>query len=316
MVDDPSVLDRRPLVVKVSNESPEVRPQSGLSSADNVWEYQMEGFQQTRYTAIYYSQSPERVGSVRSARLVDVEELVYMYDGLLVYSGCSTGVCYRIKIAPWGNQRAFREDDVALLRIPDVPRPGTNRYHTLFTIPEKIWEEADSRKVNGRPNLRPLIFDTRIPADGIETADFIIDYPDLGPRHRWHYDVDTGKWLSFTQDQRYQAPEQPDIDILTNRQLAFDNVVLIYAEHRLADFIEDEPNQLASVGTKLTGEGDAVIMRDGKRFICRWVRTELSDMFRFVDKNGIPVRLKPGTTWFNVYSANMFEPTVSFSIEQ
>jgi hypothetical protein len=197
-----------------------------------------------------------------------------------------------------------------------LPHQGCNRYHTLFTIPEKIWEEADSRKVNGRPNLRPLIFDTRLPADGIETEDFIIDYPDLGPRHHWHYDTDTTKWFSFTQDQRYQAPEQPDIDMLTNRQIAFDNVVLIYAEHRLADFIEDEPNQLASVGIKLTGEGDAVIMRDGKRFSCHWVRSELSDMVRFVDKNGHPVWLKPGTTWFNVYSANMFEPTVSFSTDQ
>jgi DUF3048 family protein len=312
-VDDPSVLDRRPLVTKVSNESPEVRPQSGLSFADNVWEYQMEGFQQTRFTAIFYSQMPERVGSVRSARLIDVEELVYMYDGLLVYSGCSIGVCYRIKTAPWGNQRAFREDDVALLRIPDVPRPGTNRYHTLFALPEKIWQEADERKVNGRPNLRPLLFSPHTPADGIATTDFVIDYPDLGSRHRWHYDATSNKWLSFVLDQRFQAPEIADVDSLTEKQLAFDNVVLVYADHRLADFIEDEPNQLASVGIKLTGEGDAVIMRDGKRFPCRWVREQPSDMIRFVDKNGNPIPLKPGTTWFNVYSDNMFQPTVSFS---
>ncbi|NDJ52345.1 MAG: DUF3048 domain-containing protein, partial [Chloroflexi bacterium] len=40
-VDDVAVLERRPLLIKVSNESDRVRPQSGLAFADHVWEYQM-----------------------------------------------------------------------------------------------------------------------------------------------------------------------------------------------------------------------------------------------------------------------------------
>jgi hypothetical protein len=311
VVQDPSVLNRRPLLIKVSNESPEVRPQSGLSFADNVWEYQMEGLEQTRYTGIYYSRAPVRVGSVRSARLIDVEQLMYMYDGLLAYSGCSIGVCSVIENSPI-KDRAFREDKVALVRIKDIPRPGTNNYHILFALPDKVWELADQRGVNHKPNLEPLIFDDSPPKGGIRTSDFIIDYPALGPLHRWHFDTNKVKWLSFTEDQRERAPEQPDIDLLTQTQLAFDNVVLIYAEHSLADFIEDEPNQLASVRINLVGSGDAVVMRNGLRYNGRWERNQLSDMISLIGSDGRPIPLKPGTTWFNVYSSNMAQPDVTF----
>jgi hypothetical protein len=313
-VDDPDVLLRRPLVTKISNESPEVRPQSGLSFADNVWEYQMEGFEQTRYTAIFYSQAPARAGSVRSARLIDLEHLVPMYDGLLIYSGCSIGVCYRISIAPWFD-RTFKEtiDKNFLVRMPNIPRPGTNRYHTLFAVPEEVWKEADLRGVNQAPTfIHPLTFSSDVPQGGVPTTDFSIDYPDLGPRHHWHYGQDTHKWYSFTEDQRMRDEEAPDIDMLTDKQLAFDNVVLIYAEHYLADFIEDEPNQLASVGVNLLGGGDAVVMRDGRRYNCRWVRQESGDMINLVDFSGKPIPLKPGTTWFNVASSNMFQPVIAF----
>jgi hypothetical protein len=109
-----------------------------------------------------------------------------------------------------------------------------------------------------------------------------------------------------------RVEEVPDIDMLTNKQLAFDNIVLIYAEHYLADFIEDESNQLASVGINLLGSGDAVLMRDGKRFNCRWVRQNQDDMINLMDFEGNQIPLKPGTTWFNVSSMNMYQPDVSF----
>ncbi|MBN1429292.1 MAG: DUF3048 domain-containing protein [Anaerolineae bacterium] len=315
IVNDLAVLKRRPLVVKISNESPEVRPQSGLSFADHVWEYQMEGFEQTRYTAIYYSRAPERAGSVRSVRMIDVEHLVPMYDGLLVYSGCSIGMCYRLSITPWFD-RAFREtlEKDFLVRMPDFPRPGTNRYHTLFSVPDAVWEEADARGVNQAPVIiRSLVFGSDLPENGISTTDFVIDYPGLGPLHHWQYVYDTQRWYSFTEDQRMRDDEAPDIDMLTNKQIAFDNIVLIYAEHYLADFIEDEPNQLASVGINLQGHGDAVLMRDGKRYNCRWIREGSEEMIALVDFDNNPIPLKPGTVWFNIFSSNMYQPEVSFS---
>src|SRR5262245_38861938 len=40
---DPALLDRRPLAIKVANYPRYIRPQSGLTLADNVFEYYIEG---------------------------------------------------------------------------------------------------------------------------------------------------------------------------------------------------------------------------------------------------------------------------------
>ncbi len=311
-VGDPSVLDRSPLVVKVSNESPEVRPQSGLSFADHVWEHQMEGWAQTRYTAIFYSRAPERVGSVRSVRLIDTEHLLPMYDGLLVFSGASSGMWEIITNAPWV-ERTFRENTAYAIRDQNIPRIGTDYYHSLFATPEAVWREATGRGVNQRPNLGYIAFDTAIPAGGVPTSEVSIDYPGLGPKHTWRYDPASGRWLSSTEDQRMRVPDTPDVDFLTGEQLAYDNVVIIHAEHYLADFIEDERNQLLSVGVHLIGEGRAVLLRDGQRFECKWQRDSISSMIQLVDADGKPIPLKPGTVWYNLASIHQYPPEIMFT---
>ncbi|MCA9966156.1 MAG: DUF3048 domain-containing protein, partial [Anaerolineales bacterium] len=72
-LDDNTNLLRRPIAVKISNSPPEwVRPQSGIGQADLVFEHVTEG-PITRFTALFYSQTPEKIGPIRSARLIDVE---------------------------------------------------------------------------------------------------------------------------------------------------------------------------------------------------------------------------------------------------
>ena len=93
-VEDESRLDRIPVLIKVSN-SLEVRPQSGLSMADIVFEHFAEGGI-TRFTALFYGQDPGKVGSVRSGRLIDIE-LPAMYSAIFGYSGSSAGVKNRIR---------------------------------------------------------------------------------------------------------------------------------------------------------------------------------------------------------------------------
>jgi hypothetical protein len=90
MVEDPAVLQRRPLLVRIGNDA-EVRPQSGLSEADLVWEEAMDGWTLTRLTAIVWSKDPELLRPVRSARLFTIE-LGHMFDGALVHSGANDSV--------------------------------------------------------------------------------------------------------------------------------------------------------------------------------------------------------------------------------
>ncbi|MCD6355663.1 MAG: DUF3048 domain-containing protein, partial [Anaerolineaceae bacterium] len=80
-VSDPALLERRPVMVKVSNFPRLGRPHAGLSFADIVFEYFI-GFGQNRFLALYYGQDAEKIGPVRSGRRVDAE-LVTMYSGVL-----------------------------------------------------------------------------------------------------------------------------------------------------------------------------------------------------------------------------------------
>ena len=67
-VDDPDRLHRRPIFVCVNNDPVGRSAHWGLSQADLIYEYIVDGYTMTRLTAIYQSQEAGRIGPVRSAR--------------------------------------------------------------------------------------------------------------------------------------------------------------------------------------------------------------------------------------------------------
>ena len=80
---DPALMDRRPLAIKVANYPRYIRPQSGLTLADNVFEYYIEAGL-TRFIAVFYGNNSEWVGPVRSGRYFD-ENIQRMYHAYLVF---------------------------------------------------------------------------------------------------------------------------------------------------------------------------------------------------------------------------------------
>ena len=99
-VDDPARLQRRPIFICVNNDPVGRSAHWGLSQADLVYEYIVDGFTITRLTAMYQSQDAARVGPVRSARYPNVW-LVDSYDGVLACSGGSDAIRYILKKRFW-----------------------------------------------------------------------------------------------------------------------------------------------------------------------------------------------------------------------
>lgn len=297
-VEDPDMLEHSPLAIKISN-SPAVRPQSGLATADIIYEHYAEG-RITRFTAIFYGAYPERVGSVRSGRLIDLE-IPAMYDALFSFSGMSGGVKER-----------FRESDLFPNRVatPDfgigqpyfyrVPREGLAFEHTLFADPLSLRDLAQERGIDGPPEFPKLMaFNETVPEGAVvDDASYVeINYLPTVCTAQWTYDEGTGRWGRMSAGAVHN-------DYLTGEQLTAANVVLIFANHLETEIWEemigDQSNWKRSIEIQVWGNGSALIFRDGKMLQAYWKREARDHMLTFWDGGGHPLPLKPGNSWFQL----------------
>jgi hypothetical protein len=289
VVADPANLNRRPLVVKISNAPPLVRPQAGIGAADLVFEHYAEGGL-TRFSAVFYGDAPDRVGSIRSARLIDYE-LVPMVKGLLAFSGASIGVEDLLNTSDfsdrlykgvlYGLPYYWRDEEI------EVP-------HNMFMNPNALWELAAEEGLNQRPDLNGMAFlEAAPPGQTGDVTDIDIRY--RATRVLWKYDVALGRYKRF-------ADGEPHFDINTDTQITASNVVVIYADHTFTDIVESEfqGSKSYSIEIKLWFEGEATLFRDGKRYDGHWVRPTREDLISLRTDDGQMLYLKPGKTWFQV----------------
>jgi len=289
---DPALFARRPMAVKISNAPDSVRPQAGLGSAALVFEHYVEGGL-TRFTALFWSSVPARVGSIRSARLIDLE-LVAMYDALFVYSGASEPIRQRIAALPIA-PRAYegtRVGEPLYYRDPSLPMP-----HNLFAVPAAVWARAAAENLDKPGEFDGgLVFDPRPPADAPAVRQITIDY---GPDEvRWTYDPDTRRYTRSSDGEIHR-------DALTDEPITAANVVVIYAHHQ-PDYtiVESEWQGVKSysIEIQIWTLGPVMVFRDGRRQAGYWQRWEEEDPLALTtDQAGeLPLALKPGNTWFEV----------------
>ncbi len=289
-LDDPARQSFRPMAVKISNAPPLVRPQAGIGQADVVFEHYTEG-SLTRFTALFLSQLPRRVGSIRSARLIDVE-IPEMFESYLVYSGASQGVRDRIEATAFA-PRAFYGVEIGppvYYRDPALPVP-----HNLFADLVAAHELAARLRVNTppAPNYSALAFSPDPPPGGEPAERIDLGYAVSGVFYR--YDAAAGVYWRWTDG-------EPHYDANTDRQLAAANVVVLYANHTLTDIVESEwqGSVSYSIEIQLWGEGRAVVFRDGLRYDGTWERPRAEEMFLLRTDDGAILCLRPGVTFFQL----------------
>lgn len=289
--EDPEVLNRRPIAIKVSNYPSLVRPQRGLNNADLVFEHYAEGGA-TRFTAVFYSEDAHTVGSVRSARLIDFE-IPVMYDAAFGYSGSSGAIKDRMATVDWfdrvispdfghgGFYRIYPEDE-------DI-----DFWHTMFTDTYRLRDILQERGLDVRPTFQNGMFFSPEPPEGGTPAEQI----EIGYRASyvtWWYDSGLGRYFRWNDGERH-------IDANRGEQINFKNIVAISARHVETDIPETEVRQGAnSIEIQIWGEGPASIFRDGQRFEGHWHRDDPHDMLTFSDMDGNPIPLAPGNTWFQL----------------
>jgi len=300
-VADPEILNRRPVMVKVTNFPSDARPQAGLSKADVVFEYYIGEFM-NRFLAVFYGKDAEKAGPIRSGRLVDAQ-LVNMYGGLLVYGSADVKVD-GVLIQTLG------ERAISFLEAPCPAVCGTDTHaSTVFTNTAELTRFAKKDAINdSRPDLSGMIFDARVPQSDQMAVKIAVQYVKFY-RGEWEYDPDTHLYLRWIDDDSIKVPPVmvPLKDRLNDKQLAFSNLVLIFA-----NYTEFAPTlHEIDIWKNTTGER-AIFFRDGVMTEGTWRSVGYDRPIQFFNHYGIPYALKPGNTWIVIVgNSSKFEQPAS-----
>jgi hypothetical protein len=294
VVADPSTLERVPVAIKISNWPGQyVRPQAGINSADLIYEHYNEGWFASRWTAIYLGQDPERVGPVRSGRIIDLE-IPAIYKAVFACSGFSNGVIALFKASDLYPDWVVSESLPATLSPSPFYRDHSRDVpleHTMYTDPDRIRAWAAEHDVSGRQDLQGMVFTDEPTVEGTPATTIEIPFNYLDAE--WRYDEASGRYLRWSDGVAHT-------DALDGQQLSAANVVVLYVPQYNTDIVEDAHSGALSIRWELWYSNRAIIFRDGVQTEAFWQRWERPDMLTLTDEEGAPIPLKVGNTFFEV----------------
>jgi len=295
-VEDPTILDRRPVAVKISNYPRDIRPQWGLSVADQVFEYYHEGGL-TRFHAIFYGNDTSEAGPIRSARFPD-DQLIQAYKSVFAFGSAD----YRVRNLLFSSSYADRLASVSDKPCPpDVNYPtcriDPNQWNHLMTDTSILSQHFTEQGVsNSRQYLDGLRFNKTAPSDG-EIGNSLIVRFSSDDYHKWVYDVATGKYQRY-HDAATDSGNGETYELLTDRYndqvVAANNVVVLFAPY---SFYSRQPEMIQ---INLIGFGKALVFRDGQAYSANWARVNSEEIISITYEDGSRFSLKPGNTWFEI----------------
>jgi hypothetical protein len=290
-VDDPQLLERRPVMVKVSNFPREGRPHAGLSYADIVFDYFI-GYGTNRFLALYYGQDAYKIGPLRSGRQVDAE-LVTMYGGVLAYGSADEDTDAVLVTALGEYALSHLEAD-----CPAFCGIDTHSATGVFANSGAISAHVNAMEWdNSKPDLPGMVFDDQPPAD-MKSADQVNILFNYYNRGEWRYDPASGKYLRWIESIENEGQENeimemiPLADRLTGEQLAFSNIIIL-----LAKYTELAPSAHTIDIWDNNNGLPAYLFRDGGMVRGEWASVNDNDPLHFTNADGSPMALKPGNTW-------------------
>ena len=297
---DPALLERRPMAIKVTYYPRYVRPQSGLTLADQVFEYYIED-RLTRFIAVMYGNDSEWVGPVRSGRYFD-EHIARMFSAFLVF-----------KYADPREYKHLEQSVIAdYLVVPSngacppfrISHHDRDTYNNIF-FNTTLFKDCIAKRAgvdNARQPIRNGFFSTLVPNSDISVNRIYTSYSN-DDYHYWEYNPDTLKYFRWQETVSLKPSEgiteayAPLMDEVTGLQVNAENVVVIFVEHTFANQFdaEDEVYHI-----NLLGMGRAYVFRDGIAIPATWNRPNMDQPLFLIMPSGSPVFLRPGRTFYEV----------------
>ena len=271
------------VVVKIDNIDA-ARPQTGVNSADIVYEEMVEGGL-TRLAAVFQSHYPDVVGPVRSGRLTDEAIADDLNHPVLAYSGTNAIFLPLLEAQPVTS--ANDNDHPELFYRAGPNAAPHNLYSSVLSLAGVSSTHAPPAPLfHYRSHTAPFA------GAGARTASQIsIGFPNalVG----WTYDTKAGVWL------RWQNGT-PDLDS-ENHELNASNVVVMFVNYFTSAWATGEGGPPAPIPEGvLTGSGEAWFLSGGRMVKGTWNRPGLTTRATYLDAANHAVLLAPGRTWIEL----------------
>ncbi|MEK7502759.1 MAG: DUF3048 domain-containing protein [Patescibacteria group bacterium] len=299
----------RPLGIMIENHQ-EARPQSGLSSADVIYEVVAEGGI-TRFLAIYYCQDGAQIGPIRSARTYFIDFLseygnypLYAHVGGANQAGPADALS-QLDDYGW---TAYNDLNQFSIGFPvfwrDYDRLGHSvaTEHTIYSTIEKLLDyaktargltEVDKKGTLWSKGFIPYSFKEDASSSKRGTTKSIhLEFWSTMPDYfaDWTYDPLTNLY-------KRSAGKEIYLDKNTNKQLTSKNIVVLFMQERNAnDGYENNIHLLY----RTKGTGKAEIFMDGKQIKGTWRKDSRTARTLLFDSSGAPVELNKGLIWFEI----------------
>ncbi len=308
---------RRPLAVMIEN-TPDARPQSGLSRADVVFEAVAEGGV-TRFMAMFYCNVQAfdtTLAPIRSARTYYVDYASGFNRPLYVHVGGAnvpgpTDALGQLSEYGWVGENDLNQFSIGyptfVRDYNRVPGKEIATEHTMVTTTEALWEVGEDR---GWTNISP---DQQVGRRVIEGSDWKDGYDG------WEYEEEAGSagsvssvaydfwsgygdysvsWQYDAQQDAYLRTHggEAHTDLNNDERVAAKNVIVLLTTEKGP--INEKKHML--YGT--TGTGEALLFKHGEVEEVTWVKQDRESELQFRDSRGNDIPLARGLTWISVVS--------------
>jgi hypothetical protein len=232
----------------------------------------------------WYIPAEDYVGPIRSGRLTYNQIKAMFPNSCLVFSGAAPDIGERLDVCE-------------VIYGVDLTTPNSS----LLTVSHM--RELAERSLNERQpvNYSGNLFSETVPENG-QPADAISVFYHAYSQSGWQYDPISQTYLRYTDQADATGKLIPATERLTGRQMAFENVVVVFAQHN-----RFRHNQL-DIDFSLGQKEFAYLFRDGQVFKVYWSTQNRE----WEKKNGLPrplhlinaqnelIPLHPGRTWIHI----------------
>ncbi len=288
---DPATLQQAPLLVSVTNFPVSARPQAGLSLASIVWEISI-GEGMSRFLAVFYGDyiaNLERllaerpldspygyvIAPIRSGRVVYEDIKVLFPDATLITRGASAEVRPQLSNRVGVFAASAQDVNSAGLTLDDL-----RSLPVLQVMPQ---------------DHAGLLFTRQPPGGGTPASSLRLIY-NRYDHVGWQYSGERGSYLRSQDRADDSGILFPAIDRLTGEQLAFENVLIVFANHHF----ENAAGTILEIDLLNRSGLPGLLFRDGLQYPVSW-STEQGKL-NIQTEAGEPLGLKPGRTFIEVVS--------------